>query len=171
MSRREILLWPDPMLRRVCAPVAPDGLAVAADLGGDLFETMYGAPGQGLAAPQVGIDARVCVIDTGWSDGAPDPVLLINPEIVAVGGDEEISEETCLSIPGAFMPVARPARVHLRWLDGDGAVEEGIFEGRAARIVLHELDHLDGIVITDKIVQDAAPADSRPRPPRPGAVR
>ena len=138
-----ILLHPDPGLRVVCTPVAGDATALARDM----LDTMYAAPGRGLAAPQVGVTDRLFVMDTSWKEGLPDPRVFVNPEIVARGGSQ-VNEEGCLSIPDTPRRVARPARVTLAF-DGRGGRRSESFEGFAAACVCHEMDHLDGVLILD----------------------
>ena len=162
---RSILRHPDPVLRRRCAPVGAVTDEVRA-LAADLLETMYDAPGRGLAAPQVGVLARVFVADAGWRDGAPAPVAFVDPEIRAASEEVVPGVEACLSIPGRPMRVARPAWVDLRWTDLDGVRCERRFEGDGAVCVQHELDHLDGVLILDR-GEPVAPED---RPAGPGAA-
>ena len=149
MALREIVLHPDPRLRAACAPVGGVTDAVRA-LAADMLETMYAAPGRGLAAPQVGEPLRLFVMDVAWKDGAPAPVVAVDPEIVVAGGDVETAEEACLSIPGRPVRVARPAAVTMRWTDLDGFRAEHALTGAAARCAQHELDHLDGVLILDR---------------------
>ncbi|KZY03168.1 MULTISPECIES: peptide deformylase [unclassified Sulfitobacter] len=166
MSVLPILKWPDPFLRVHCAPVAeitPDIDTLIADM----FDTMYAAPGRGLAAPQVGRHERVFVIDGGWKTGIPTPMAFVNPEIITMSDEMQVGEEACLSIPRESMMVPRAREVTLRW-DGPGMTRsEAVFSGVEAVLVQHEFDHLNGVVIYDRIDRNAAPADSRPRPPRP----
>lgn len=152
MSVRPILTWPDPILRKVCAPVSGDVDALVADL----FDTMYAAPGRGLAAPQIGVDLRVFVIDCGWKEDNAAPLVCINPEIVAASEAEAGGEEACLSIPGVAAEVIRPAEITLRFLGLDGAMQERHLTGIEAKCAQHELDHLDGKVIFDRLPLDAA---------------
>ncbi|TNF22527.1 MAG: peptide deformylase [Rhodobacteraceae bacterium] len=152
MSLRPILTWPDPVLRKVCAP-ATGALGALVD---DLFDTMYAAPGRGLAAPQIGVALRVFVIDCGWKEGAPAPLACINPEILAASEALAGGEEACLSIPGVAAEVLRPAEITLRFLDREGAVRERHLTGIEAKCAQHELDHLDGKVIFDRLPRDAA---------------
>jgi peptide deformylase len=143
-----ILYLPDPVLREVCAPV----LVFSADLrslAGDMLDTMYDAPGRGLAAPQIGVRRRVFVMDTDWKDGAPNPMVFVNPEIVGQSGALKTFEEGCLSIPGRKVMVERPAEVTLRWYDLDGTMQKQWFDGFPAACVQHELDHLDGRLCID----------------------
>lgn len=152
MSVRPILTWPDPVLRRVCAPVSGDVGALVADL----FDTMYAAPGRGLAAPQIGVALRVFVIDCGWKEGKAAPLACINPEILAVSDAEAGGKEACLSIPGVAAEVIRPAEITLRFLDPDGGGQNRHLTGIEAKCAQHELDHLDGKVIFDRLPRDAA---------------
>ena len=144
MALREIVLWPDARLATVCDPVAP-----GEDIGAlirDLFETMYGAQGRGLAAPQIGVMKRVFVMDCTWKEGARSPVVCVNPRIVATSQDIGSSPEGCLSIPGILVDVERPDWVVLAWTDGDGNDQNRRLAGIQSRCAQHELDHLDGIV-------------------------
>ncbi len=153
MSILDIVLWPDPRLTAVCDPVP----GISADIEGliaDMFDTMYDAPGRGLAAPQVGRTERIFVFDAGWKAGTPTPVACVNPEIVALSDERLIGEEGCLSIPGVPMDISRAAEVTLRWTDAQGTHVK-TFLGAEAVIVQHEYDHLDGIVIYDRVAQSA----------------
>lgn len=144
MSVRAVLLWPDPRLAQVCAPVAaPD-----AQLTEDLFDTMYAAKGRGLAAPQIGVLRRVFVVDVSWKEGARDPRVFVNPVVQSRGEDMQRMEEQCLSIPDLPMAVTRPEGVTLTWETSKGPQTEA-FTGILARCIQHELDHLDGRVIFD----------------------
>ncbi len=144
---RPILIHPDPRLKKVCDPVSeitPDLRALAADM----LETMYAAPGIGLAAPQVGVTKRLLVMDCA-KDGPPEPLVLVNPSIVWASEDVSAYEEGCLSIPDQYAEVKRPAAVTARWTDLDGAPQERAFEGLWATCVQHEIDHLDGKLFID----------------------
>lgn len=147
MARLPILLLPDPRLRQKCAPVTQFDAALK-QLADDMFETMYAAPGRGLAGPQVGAMQRIFVMDTGWKEGRPSPMVFINPEIRATSGSAT-GGEGCLSIPDQPVRIARPAIVQLAWQDLAGRACEGFFEGFAATCVQHERDHLDGILCID----------------------
>ncbi len=149
MSVLPILLHPDPRLREACAPVGRVDEGVRA-LAADLLETMYAAPGRGLAAPQVGALRRMFVMDVDWKEGAPAPVVAVDPEIVFASGEAAQGEEACLSIPGAPRTVVRPAAVTMRWTDLEGVRAEHALTGAAARCAQHELDHLDGVLILDR---------------------
>ncbi len=138
----------DPVLRQVAAPVAQHGLPLDT-LVADLFETMYAAMGRGLAAPQVGISERVFVIDTTWKEGDKHPVAFVNPEIVDAAPFTHLGPEACLSIPDRTFSVARPVWVDLGWTSPAGIRQTARFHGISAVCVCHELDHLNGILITD----------------------
>ena len=151
MTIRPILIHPDPRLKKVCAPVGEitDDLRT---LGQDMLDTMYDAPGVGLAAPQVGVLKRVIVMDCNKPpEDDPRPLVLFNPEIVWQSADIVASEEGCLSLPEQYAPVERSATVRLRWTDPDGAQQEETFEGLWSVCVQHELDHLDGKLFIDHL--------------------
>jgi peptide deformylase len=150
MGIRPIVHWPDPRLTTVCDPVGKV-TAATRKLVQDMFETMYEAPGRGLAAPQVGVMQRIFVTDTTWKEGDRTPLVFINPEITDRATDLVTQEEGCLSIPGVLTPIARPAEVTLRWTDLEGMPREQRFTGFAAACVQHELDHLDGILTLDRL--------------------
>ncbi|MFM7335641.1 MAG: peptide deformylase [Tabrizicola sp.] len=144
---RPILIHPDPRLKKVCDPVAeitPEIRALAADM----LETMYDAPGIGLAAPQVGVTKRVIVMDC-IKGGDPEPMALVNPQIIWSSEDLSVYEEGCLSIPEQYADVKRPAEVKVRWLALDGSEQERQFAGLWATCVQHEIDHLDGKLFID----------------------
>lgn len=145
MAKLKILEYPDPRLRKKAVPVASvdDALRRLIE---DMFETMYDAPGIGLAATQVDVHRRLLVADV--SAEKDHPYVLINPEIVAQDG-LEVSEEGCLSVPGYFEEVERAERVRVRYLDRDGEAIEADFEGLFAVCVQHEIDHLDGRLFVD----------------------
>lgn len=150
MAIRPIITLPDPRLRRTAEPVA----GVDEDLRklvADMLETMYDAPGIGLAATQLGVMKRIFVMDCSDKEDEPEPMVFVNPEIVAASDDTETSEEGCLSIPDVYEEVTRPARVRLRWTDLDGEVREQDFEDRPAVCVQHELDHLNGRLFIDHL--------------------
>lgn len=148
-----IRLWPDPVLRRVCAPVLVFDAALA-QLAQDMLETMYVAPGRGLAAPQVGETARMFVMDVSWKDGAPNPVVCVNPVILKSGEALKSGEEGCLSIPDTPMQITRPAAITLAWKDVGGCAHRADLEGFAATCAQHEIDHLNGMTILDRIAPD-----------------
>jgi peptide deformylase len=145
MATLEILHFPDPRLRKTARPVdrVDDQIRQTVD---DLFETMYGAPGIGLAAIQVNIQKRIMVIDI--SENKDQPLCLINPQILERSGEEEM-EEGCLSVPGFFEAVRRAERVRVRALDREGQALELEAEGLLAVCIQHETDHLDGKLFVD----------------------
>lgn len=154
MTVREIVMWPDPRLTRVCDPVGEIDAAVET-LVGDMFETMYAAPGRGLAAPQVGVMQRVFVMDATWKEGEMSPLVCINPAIRALDGAAAGGEEACLSIPGVAADVSRPEQIELSFTDLNGARLAMVLDGFAAKCAQHEMDHLDGRVIFDHLEAEA----------------
>ncbi|SFK13566.1 peptide deformylase [Celeribacter neptunius] len=150
MALREILLWPDARLSTLCAPVAEITDEIRT-LVADMFETMYAAPGRGLAGPQVGAMLRLFVMDATWKEGEKTPQVVINPEIVFLSDETCEMDEGCLSIPGITVAVTRPERITLRWSDLDGVTHEREMTGAEARIAQHEFDHLDGLVHFDRV--------------------
>ncbi len=145
--KRPILIHPDPRLKKVCDPVGeitPELHSLAADM----LETMYDAPGIGLAAPQIGVMQRVLVMDC-IKDGPPEPMVLLNPRVVWASEDVSTYEEGCLSIPDQYAEVKRPAAVRVEWTGLDGTAQERDFTGLWATCVQHEIDHLDGKLFID----------------------
>lgn len=142
MSVHPIVKWPDAALKLRCRPVAVSDDVTA--LVADLFDTMYDAQGRGLAAPQIGVDARVFVMDAGWKTGEKMPLACLNPEIEVLDGPEVDGEEGCLSMPGVSVTVPRVEHICLRFSDLQGERQELILTGAEARIAQHEADHLDG---------------------------
>ena len=114
-----------------------------------MLETMYAAPGVGLAAVQVGVPRRLFVLDTAKDEEPPQPLVLINPEIVALGAEMRVHEEGCLSIPDERVPIERPSTVTVRFLDREGKTQELAAEGLLATAIQHEIDHLNGKLIID----------------------
>ena len=151
---RPIVLWPDPVLATVCAPIEriDDGIR---QLAADMLETMYAAPGRGLAAPQVGGALRIFVMDAGWKDGERSPRIVSNPEIVTVSASRATGPEGCLSIPGVTADVERSETVTLRWTSLDGASHQEELTGFEAICAQHEFDHLNGVVTFDRIAPEA----------------
>ena len=149
MTIRQILIHPDPRLKKKAEPVAAvtDALRVLAD---DMLETMYDAPGIGLAATQVGVMERMIVMDCIKEEGAdPRPMVLMNPEVIWASDELASYEEGCLSIPEQYADVERPAEVKVRWLGLDRDMHEEQFDGLWATCVQHEIDHLDGKLFID----------------------
>ena len=149
MSLRPILRWPDPRLSQPCGPAVPGPELDA--LSRDMFETMYDAPGRGLAGPQVGAMLRVFVMDAGWKDGEMTPRACINPRILWMSEETAVGPEGCLSIPGVTAQVRRAARLRLAYTDLDGAAQEVDLHGAEAIVAQHEYDHLDGLVHFDRL--------------------
>ena len=149
MAILNILHYPDPRLRTVAQPVSRVDDTVR-QLLDDMLETMYAAPGIGLAATQVNVDRRIVVIDI--SEERDQPLYLINPEITQLEGVEEM-EEGCLSVPGVFETVQRADRVKMRALDRDGEPFELQADGLLAVCIQHEIDHLDGKLFVDYLSQ------------------
>ena len=150
-SLRPILIHPDPRLKKMCDPVAritPEIEALAADM----LATMYDAPGVGLAAPQIGVNSRIFVMDaTREPDAERRPMVLVNPEITWESDQPNTYEEGCLSIPEHYAEVTRPAQVRLRWLGLDGKTHQEEFDGLWATCAQHELDHLNGVLFIDHL--------------------
>ncbi len=148
-----ILRWPDARLSMPCrAAVLDDSLRA---LAADMLETMYAAPGRGLAAPQVGRLERLFVMDVTWKEGVHSPVVMVNPEILGMSEQRATGPEGCLSIPGPTTEVERAMEVRMRWTDLAGDVQEAVLTGFAAICAQHEFDHLDGIVTLDRLSPDA----------------
>ena len=148
MALREILVVPDPILKQVSKPVetVDDDLRALMD---DMLETMYAAPGIGLAAIQVGVPKRVIVMDLAREGEPPAPRYFVNPEILWASEETAPYEEGCLSVPEIFDEVERPSQVKLRYLDYDGKTVEEDAEGLFAVCIQHEMDHLEGVLFID----------------------
>ena len=146
---REILIWPDPILKKKAKEVATVTDATRA-LIRDLFETMYAADGVGLAAPQIGILQRVIVLDTTPRQPEAKPIAMVNPVIVETEGETTYTEG-CLSLPGEAEDVERAAKVTVRFLDTQGVAQTLECEGLLAIAVQHETDHLNGTVFVDHL--------------------
>ncbi len=145
-----ILLVPDPRLRAKARPVAEGDADAVRALAPRMLDAMYKAPGIGLAAPQVGELLRLIVVDL-QPEEKPAPIVLVNPEILAASTELSTREEGCLSLPGQYADVTRPARVKLRYLDLGGARREIEAEGLLATCLQHEVDHLNGVLFVDHI--------------------
>ena len=154
MSILPILEVPDPRLKTISTPVEvfDDELKQLVD---DMFETMYAAPGIGLAAIQVGVPKRLLVIDLQDEneDGETvrNPRIFVNPEILDPSEDQSLYNEGCLSVPDQYAEVERPATIRARWQDVDGKVHEEAMEGLMATCLQHEMDHLEGILFIDHL--------------------
>lgn len=150
MALLPILTAPDPRLKKISTPVK----AVDAEirkLMDDMLETMYQAPGIGLAAPQVGQLKRVIVLDIAREGEEPQPLRLANPEIVWVSDDDAVYNEGCLSVPEHYADVARPASCRVRYLDEHNKPREIEADGLLATCLQHEIDHLDGVLFIDHL--------------------
>lgn len=148
MSKLDIITVPDPLLREVSNPIETidDDVRRLMD---NMLETMYDAPGVGLAAVQVGVPKRLLVVDVADEEEGPKPYFMANPEIVRLGDQMRVHEEGCLSIPGVLVEIERPADVVVRFLDRNGEQQELAANGLLATAIQHELDHLDGKLIID----------------------
>ncbi|RJF88426.1 peptide deformylase [Oleomonas cavernae] len=150
MAIRPILVAPDPRLKQKSTKVEvfDDTLA---RLIADMFETMYEAPGIGLAAIQVGVAKRLLVMDIAREDEPKGPRVFINPEIVWSGEERSVYEEGCLSVPEQYAEIERPAKVRVRFQDAKGEVHEEEMEGLLATCIQHEMDHLEGVLFVDHL--------------------
>ena len=148
MSQRKIVIEPDPILRQKSENLekVDDDLRRLLD---DMLETMYSAPGIGLAAVQIGILKRLIVIDISKEKEKKNPLFLINPEIISKSKNTSIYEEGCLSLPGHFAEIERPAECQVKYIDYDGKKKEIKANGLLSTCIQHELDHLDGILFID----------------------
>ena len=153
MSSLKIIEAPDPRLRVISSPVdgVDDKLRTLMD---QMLETMYAAPGIGLAAIQVNVPKRVIVLDIAGSEEDPDPRYFVNPEIVWQSDEMENYKEGCLSLPEYYAEVERPGACHIKHLDYDGKEHLLKAEGMLATCIQHEIDHLDGVLFTDKAVEE-----------------
>jgi peptide deformylase len=156
MALRPIIEAPDPRLRRPSLPVAEVDAAIHR-LVADMFETMYAAPGIGLAAIQIDVPLRIVVMDL--ADGPPDAAgeptsnrrVFINPELFAPSDQLHIYNEGCLSVPELYAEVERPATIGVRWTDLDGLSRNARFDGLLATCIQHEMDHLEGVLFIDRL--------------------
>jgi peptide deformylase len=154
MAILPIIEVPDPRLRQISKPVESlgDDLQLLID---DMFETMYAAPGIGLAAIQLGVPIRLLVIDLqegeGDEPGPKNPRVFINPEFIDPSEETNIYSEGCLSIPDQYAEVERPATIRAKWLDREGKPHDEVIDGLLATCLQHEVDHLNGIVFTDHL--------------------
>jgi len=148
MSQRKIVIEPDPILRKKSAPLekVDDELRSLLD---DMLETMYAAPGIGLAAVQVGVLKRLIVIDVSKDKEKKNPLFLINPEIISKSKHTSVHEEGCLSLPGHFAEIERPEECKIKYIDYDGKKKEMKANGLLATCIQHEIDHLNGILFID----------------------
>jgi peptide deformylase len=149
MTIRKILTEPDPFLRKKSTKVetVDNSTRILMD---DMLETMYAAPGIGLAAIQVSVPKRIIVIDLS-KDDKKNPLYFINPQIISNSNNDAIYEEGCLSVPGQFAEINRPDKCHLKYLDYNGRPQELKAEGLLATCIQHEIDHLEGILFIDNL--------------------
>ena len=152
MARLPILIAPHPKLRKVVEPV-PALDDARRRLFDNMLETMYHAPGIGLAAPQVGVLERMLVIDCAAEGEAPQPYRMANPEILWRAEETATTEEGCLSLPELTADVIRPVAVRVRYLDAAGSAQELTAEGLLATVIQHEVDHLNGVLFVDHLSQ------------------
>ncbi len=150
MALLPIITAPDARLKRKAAPVERVDTAIRRLLA-DMLETMYAAPGIGLAGPQVGHSLRLIVVDIAEDDGDRVPLKMVNPEITGVAGESVDYEEGCLSLPEHYAKIVRSGGIGLRYLDESGTARELAAEGMLATCIQHEIDHLDGIIFVDRV--------------------
>lgn len=150
MTIKPLIILPDPVLRLVSKPLETVDSRVL-KLADDMLETMYDAPGIGLAAIQVGEPLRLLVIDVAKEEEGRKPQVFINPEIIASSDTRSTYEEGCLSIPGYYAEVERPAEITVNYIDRDGKQQQLAAEGLLATCLQHEIDHLDGVLFIDHI--------------------
>ena len=150
MSIKPLIILPDPVLRQVSKPVDKIDSSIK-KLAADMFETMYEAPGIGLAAIQIGVPLRMLVIDLAKQDEPKQPQIFVNPEIVASSDERSTYEEGCLSIPEYYADVERPASVRVKFMDGNGKDQEMEADGLLSTCLQHEIDHLNGVLFIDYI--------------------
>ena len=148
MALRQILIEPNKILREKSLPVEKVNEDLQ-KLMNDMSETMYAAPGIGLAAIQVGVPKRVIVLDIAQKEGHKNPMFFINPEIIEKSENNSIYEEGCLSVPGQFAEISRPDKCYIKYLDYYGQKKEMKAEGMFATCIQHEMDHLEGILFID----------------------
>jgi peptide deformylase len=144
----QILVAPQAILRAKARPIRPGDDDLVRALAPEMLAAMYAAPGIGLAAPQIGKSLRLAVVDL-QPDDKPAPLYLINPEIIGLSEEMALREEGCLSLPGQYADVTRPAVVKVRYLDLDGSKHEIEADGLLAACLQHEIDHLDGVLFVD----------------------
>ena len=148
MALRQILTEPNKILREKSLIVDKVDEELQ-KLMSDMLETMYAAPGIGLAAIQVGVPKRGIVIDISQKDGPRDPMFFVNPEIISKSDNNSTYEEGCLSVPGQFAEIDRPDKCHVKYLDYNGQAKEIKAEGMLATCIQHEMDHLEGVLFID----------------------
>jgi peptide deformylase len=150
MALLEIIVAPDPRLKRMSEPVETVDAATA-KLMADMLETMYDAPGVGLAAPQVGVTKRIIVADPAGEKETPRPLKMANPEIIWASEEKKVHEEGCLSLPQEYDNVERPDKIRVKYIDENNKPQELEADGLLSVIIQHELDHLEGVLFVDHI--------------------
>jgi len=150
MAKLPIIIAPDPILKVTCDPVE-DVNQNLVKLMDDMLETMYEAPGIGLAAPQVGVTKRLLVVDVARGEEPPAPLCLVNPEILRASDQGSVYDEGCLSLPEHYAEVERPAEIKIGYIDRDGKRQELEANGLLATCIQHEMDHLDGVLFVDHL--------------------
>jgi peptide deformylase len=150
MTIKPLIILPDPLLRQASTPIERVDVDIKR-LADDMLETMYDAPGIGLAAIQIGVPRRMLVIDVAREGEEKQPLVFINPEILASSDERSVYEEGCLSIPDYYAEVERPATVKVKYLDRDGKEQLVDADGLLATCLQHEIDHLNGVLFIDYI--------------------
>ena len=150
MALLNIIVAPDPRLKKKAAAVERVD-AAAAKLMADMLETMYEAPGVGLAAPQVGVLKRIIVVDAAREGAEPQPLKMANPEIIWSSPETKLHEEGCLSLPEEYEPVERPDKIKVRYVDENNELRTVEADGLLAVVIQHEMDHLEGTLFVDHI--------------------
>jgi peptide deformylase len=150
MAVLPIIVAPDPRLKKVAKPVVKVDAEVRR-LMDDMLETMYKAPGIGLAAPQVGVLKRVIVVDIAREDEAPQPLRMADPDLIWVSEEDAVYNEGCLSLPEHYADVTRPAAIKVRYLDHENEIRVLEADGLLATCIQHEMDHLEGILFVDHL--------------------
>jgi peptide deformylase len=150
MALLDILVAPDPRLKKKAQPVQRVDAATA-KLMADMLETMYAAPGVGLAAPQVGVLKRIIVVDSARDGEPPRPLKMANPEIIWASDEKKLHEEGCLSLPEEYENVERPDKIKVRYVDENNELRTVEADGLLAVVIQHEMDHLEGVLFVDHI--------------------
>ena len=150
MTIRPLVILPDPILKQVSEPVGPVTAEIRT-LAADMLETMYDAPGVGLAAVQIGVLKRMVTIDTSKDENAREPRVFLDPEVVWSSEEMRVYDEGCLSIPEYYAEVERPDRVRVKFRDLDGHEQEIEADGLLATCIQHEIDHLNGVLFIDHL--------------------
>lgn len=150
MALLDIITAPDPRLKKKAQPVERVDAATA-KLMAEMLETMYAAPGIGLAAPQVGLLQRIIVVDAAREGAGPQPMQMANPEITWASEETKLHEEGCLSLPEEYEPVERPDKIKVRYVDENNELRTVEADGLLAVVIQHEMDHLEGTLFVDHI--------------------